>query len=61
MIQEGKTVAQARDVFKKIVPYLRTKCSVEITDADDIRHIVENYEYELNSLPVVSSKLATLT
>lgn len=53
MIQEGKTVAQARDVFKKVAPYLRTECSVGTTDADDIRRIVENYEYELNSLPVV--------
>lgn len=53
MIQEGKTVAQAREVFKKVAPYLRTECSVGTTDADDIRRIVENYEYELNSLPVV--------
>ena len=53
MIQEGKTVAQARDVFKKFAPYLRTECSVGTTDADDIRRIVETYEYELNSLPVV--------
>ncbi len=53
MIQEGKTVAQARDVFKKVAPYLRTECSVGTTDADDIRHIVEIYEYELNSFPVV--------
>ena len=53
MIQEGKTVAQARDIFKKVAPYLRTECSVGTTDADDIRRIVETYEYELNSLPVV--------
>ena len=53
MIQEGKTVTQARDVFKNVAPYLRTKCSVGTTDADDIRRIVENYEYELNSLPFV--------
>ena len=53
MIQEGKTVAQARDVFKKVAPYLRTECSVGTIDADDIRRIVELYEYELNSLPVV--------
>ena len=53
MIQEGKTVAQAREVFKKVAPYLRTECSVGTTDADDIRRIVETYEYELNSLPVV--------
>ncbi len=53
MIQEGKTVSQAKEVFKKVAPYLRTECSVGTTDADDIRRIVENYEYELNSLPVV--------
>lgn len=53
MIQEGKTVTQAREVFKKVAPYLRTECSVGTTDADDIRRIVETYEYELNSLPVV--------
>ena len=53
IIQEGKTVAQARDVFRKVAPYLRTKCSVGTIDADDIRRIVETYEYELNSLPVI--------
>lgn len=53
MIQEGKTVAQARELFKKVAPYLRTECSVGTIDADDIRRIVEIYEYELNSLPVV--------
>ena len=53
MIQEGKTVAQARDVFRKVAPYLLTKCSVGTTDADDIRHMVEIYKYELNSLPIV--------
>ncbi len=53
MIQEGKTVTQARDVFKKVAPYLRTECSVGTLDADDIRRIVEIYKYELNSLPVV--------
>ena len=53
MIQEGKSVAQAREIFKKVAPYLRTECSVGTIDADDIRRIVENYEYELNSLPVV--------
>lgn len=53
MIQEGKTVAQAREIFKKVAPYLRTECSVGTIDADDIRRIVEIYEYELNSLPVV--------
>ena len=53
MIQEGKTVAQARELFKKVAPYLRTECSVGTIDADDIRNIVEIYKYELNSLPVV--------
>ncbi len=53
IIQEGKTVAQAREIFKKVAPYLRTECSVGTIDADDIRHIVEIYEYELNYLPVV--------
>ena len=53
MIQEGKTVTQAREVFKKAAPYLRTECSIGTTDADDIRRIVEIYKYELNSLPVV--------
>ncbi|MBO4779256.1 MAG: toprim domain-containing protein [Selenomonadaceae bacterium] len=53
MIQEGKTVAQAREIFKKVAPYLRTECSVGTIDADDIRNIVEIYKYELNSLPVV--------
>ena len=53
MIQEGKTVTQAREIFKKVAPYLRTECSVGTIDADDIRRIVEIYKYELNSLPVV--------
>ena len=53
MIQDGKTVAQAREIFKKVAPYLRTECSVGTIDADDIRRIVEIYKYELNSLPVV--------
>ena len=53
IIQEGKTVAQAREIFKKVAPYLRTECSVGTIDADDIRNIVEIYKYELNSLPVV--------
>ena len=53
MIQEGKTVAQARELFKKVAPYLRTECSVGTIDADDIRNIIEIYKYELNSLPVV--------
>ena len=53
MVQEGSTVYEAREIFKRIAPYLRTECSVGTIDADDIRHIVEIYEYELNSLPVV--------
>ena len=53
IVQGGKTVSQAREVFKKVAPYLRTECSVGTIDADDIRRIVEIYKYELNSLPVV--------
>ena len=53
IIQEGETVPQAREIFKKIAPYLRTECSVGTLDADDIRKIIEIYEYELNSVPVV--------
>ena len=53
IIQEGVTVPQARDIFKKVAPYLRTECSVGNIDADDIRKIVETYKYELNSVPVV--------
>lgn len=53
IIQEGATVPQAREIFRKVAPYLRTECSVGTLDADDIRKIVEIYEYELNSLPVV--------
>lgn len=53
IIQEGSTVPQAREIFKKVSPYLRTECSVGTLDTDDIRKIVEIYEYELNSLPVV--------
>ena len=53
MVQEGSTVYEAKEIFKRIAPYLRTECSVGTIDADDIRHIVEIYEYELNSLPVV--------
>ena len=53
IIQEGQTVPQAREIFKKVAPYFRTECSVGTLDADDIRKIVEIYEYELNSLPVV--------
>ena len=53
MVQEGSTVYEAREIFKRIAPYLRTECSVGTIDADDIRRVVEIYEYELNSLPVV--------
>ena len=53
IIQEGATVPQAREIFKKVAPYLRTECSVGILDADDIRKIVEVYEYELNSVPII--------
>ena len=53
MIQEGATVPQAREIFKKVAPFFRTECSIGTLDADDIRKIVEIYEYELNSLPVV--------
>ena len=51
--QEGMTVPKARDIFRKVAPYLRTECSVGNIDADDIRQIVETYKYELNSLPVI--------
>lgn len=53
MTQEGATVPKAREVFRKVAPYIRTECSVGNIDADDIRQIVEIYKYELNSLPVV--------
>ena len=53
IVQEGATVPQAREIFKKVAPFLRTECSVGTLDADDIRKIVEIYEYELNSLPIV--------
>ena len=53
IIQEGTTVPQAREIFKQVAPYLRTECSVGTLDADDIRKIVEIYEYDLDSLPVV--------
>lgn len=53
IIQEGKTVAQAREIFRRVSPYLRTECSVGTIDADDIKNIVEDYVYALNALPVV--------
>lgn len=53
IVQEGTTVPQAREIFRKVAPYIRTECSVGNIDADDIRKIIEIYEYELNSLPLV--------
>ena len=47
---KAKTV---HSMIQKVAPYLRTECSVGTIDADDICGIVEIYEYELNSLPVV--------
>ena len=53
IIQEKKTVVAAKEQFEKVGLYLRTICGVGSIDADDIRQIVENYEYELDTLPVV--------
>ncbi len=53
IIQEKKTVSSARQKFEEVGLYLRTVCGVGSIDADDIRKIVENYEYELDTLPVV--------
>ena len=53
IIQEKKTVVAAKEQFEKVGLYLRTVCGVGSIDADDIRKIVENYEYELDTLPVV--------
>lgn len=53
IIQEKKTVIAAREEFEKVGLYLRTVCGVGSIDADDIRQIVENYKYELDTLPVV--------
>lgn len=53
IIQEKKTVVAAKEQFEKVGLYLRTVCGVGSIDADDIRHIVEKYKYELDVLPVV--------
>lgn len=53
MIQERRTVPEATQQFRKVALYLRTVCGVGSIDADDIRKIVETYEYELGTLPVV--------
>ena len=53
IIQEKKTVSEAKEQFEKIGLYLRTVCGVGSIDADDIRKIVEKYKYELDTLPVV--------
>ena len=53
IIQEKKTVVKAREQFEKVGLYLRTVCGVGSIDSDDIRQIVENYKYELDTLPVV--------
>ena len=53
LIQEKKTVPEARQQFEEVGLYLRTICGVGSIDADDIRRVVERYEYELDTLPVV--------
>ena len=53
LIQEKKTVPEAREQFEKVGLYLRTICGVGSIDADNIRRVVERYEYELDTLPVV--------
>jgi len=53
IIQERKSVVAAKEQFEKVGMYLRTVCGVGSIDADDIRQIVENYKYELDTLPVV--------
>ena len=53
LIQEKKTVPEARQQFEEVGLYLRTICGVGSIDADDIRRVVERYEYELETLPVV--------
>ena len=53
MIQERRTVPEATQQFRKVALYLRTVCGVGSIDADDIRKIVETYEYEIGTLPVV--------
>lgn len=53
LIQEKKTVPEARQQFEEVGLYLRTICGVGSIDADDIRRVVERYEYKLDTLPVV--------
>ena len=53
IIKEKRTVDNAKLQFQSVSEYLRTICGVGSIDADDIRKIVETYEYELDSLPVV--------
>ena len=53
IIQEKKTVSAAKQEFEEIGMYLRTVCGVGTIDADDIRQIVEKYEYELDTVPIV--------
>lgn len=53
IIKEKRTVDNAKLQFQDVSEYLRTICGVGSIDADDIRKIVETYEYELDTLPVV--------
>lgn len=53
IIQEKKTIAAAKEQFERVGLYLRTVWGVGSIDADDIRQIVEKYQYELYTLPVV--------
>ena len=53
IIQEKKTVAEAKRQFEEVGLYLRTVCGVGSIYADEIRKIVETYKYELDALPLV--------
>lgn len=53
MIQEKKTIPEARCQFEEVGIYLRTVCGVGSIDADDIRRMVELYDCELDTFPVV--------
>lgn len=53
IVQEKKTVPEARRRFEEVGIYLRTVCGVGSIDADDIRRMVERYDCELDTLPVV--------
>lgn len=53
IMQEKKTVPEARRQFEEVGIYLRTVCGVGSIDADDIRRMVERYDCELDTLPVV--------